>query len=302
MAVDRVDPADWLLDRRYSRRTTVYDLAWQPRRRTHRRQRVLKAAVVYLASASSPTSSSATSTVSFLSAPCFSWVCWIVPDNVKVNQMFVVTNGLAMGLLPFDWGQIAFNGSPLPISFWAAANIGATIVSLLYTNVWYSAYLPSVSSHSFDRRGKSYNVSRVIKAHSSFNLQAYYNPFFLSPPLLFLTVSRSHRSPPLSRIPTSSIPDIHARLMPVYKEDPDWWYLFIFLTMLLFGIVAIKVWETQFSVWAFVLAFLISFVYTVPIRVIQAITNQQVGLNVITELIIGYALPGHPIAMTMFKA
>lgn len=34
---------------------------------------------------------------------------------------------------------------------------------------------------------------------------------------------------------------------------------------------------------------------------IQAITNQQVGLNVITELIIGYTLPGRPIAMMMFK-
>jgi len=42
-------------------------------------------------------------------------------------------------------------------------------------------------------------------------------------------------------------------------------------------------------------------VYTVPIGVIQAITNQQVGLNVITELIIGYALPGRPIAMMLFK-
>lgn len=34
---------------------------------------------------------------------------------------------------------------------------------------------------------------------------------------------------------------------------------------------------------------------------IQAITNIQVGLNVITELIVGYALPGRPIAMMMFK-
>lgn len=41
--------------------------------------------------------------------------------------------------------------------------------------------------------------------------------------------------------------------------------------------------------------------YTIPIGVIQAITNQQVGLNVITELVIGYALPGRPIAMMMFK-
>jgi OPT family oligopeptide transporter len=34
---------------------------------------------------------------------------------------------------------------------------------------------------------------------------------------------------------------------------------------------------------------------------IEATTNQQVGLNVITELIIGYALPDRPIAMMLFK-
>lgn len=45
----------------------------------------------------------------------------------------------------------------------------------------------------------------------------------------------------------------------------------------------------------------IAFVYTIPIGMIQAITNTQVGLNVITELIIGYMLPGRPIAMMMFK-
>ena len=42
-------------------------------------------------------------------------------------------------------------------------------------------------------------------------------------------------------------------------------------------------------------------VYTVPIGILQAITNQQVGLNVITELIIGYLLPGRPVAMMLFK-
>jgi len=44
-----------------------------------------------------------------------------------------------------------------------------------------------------------------------------------------------------------------------------------------------------------------AFIYTVPISLIQATMNQQLGLNVITELIIGYALPGHPIAMMLFK-
>jgi hypothetical protein len=89
-----------------------------------------------------------------------------------------------------------------------------------------------------------------------------------------------------------------------------------------FGVIAIEVWPTQMPVWALVLALLIgefflppctygtasntplinpAFVYIIPIGMIQAITNQQVGLNVITELIIGYALPGRPVAMMMFK-
>ena len=44
-----------------------------------------------------------------------------------------------------------------------------------------------------------------------------------------------------------------------------------------------------------------AFVYTIPIGVIMAATNVPVGLNVITEFIIGYALPGRPIAGMMFK-
>jgi OPT family oligopeptide transporter len=45
----------------------------------------------------------------------------------------------------------------------------------------------------------------------------------------------------------------------------------------------------------------LAFLYTIPLSVIRATTNQQPGLNVITELIIGYALPGRPIAMMLFK-
>jgi hypothetical protein len=46
---------------------------------------------------------------------------------------------------------------------------------------------------------------------------------------------------------------------------------------------------------------MVAFAYVVPVGIIQAITGQQVGLNVITELIVGYAVSGHPIAMMLFK-
>ena len=43
------------------------------------------------------------------------------------------------------------------------------------------------------------------------------------------------------------------------------------------------------------------FILFVPIGVIRAISNQEVELNIASELIIGYILPDRPIANMMFK-
>ncbi|KAF8257802.1 OPT oligopeptide transporter protein-domain-containing protein [Lactarius quietus] len=259
----------------------------------------------------------------FTALSSFSWVCWIAPNNVKLNQLFGVTHGLAMGVLTFDWGQItAFTGSPLPTPWWAAANIGIAVVFftwflvpiLYYTNTWYSAFLPIVSSQSFDNTGSPYNISRIINDDSTFNIEAYkaYSPIFISVTfaifygLSFATITSAithtliyHRKQIWNRARRQ--PDIHARLMSVYKDVPDWWYLTLFCTMFGFGVAAIEIWHVDLPVWAFILVLIIGFAYTIPVGIIAAMTNQDIGLNVITELIIGYLLPGRPIAIMMFK-
>ncbi|THH12088.1 hypothetical protein EW145_g232 [Phellinidium pouzarii] len=256
----------------------------------------------------------------------FSWVCWIAPNNIKINQLFGYSSGLGMSLITFDWSQIAYIGSPLATPWWAEANIAAGFVFffwfltpvLYYSNVWYAQYMPISSRNSFDNTGNSYDVSRILNSDSTINLEKYrsYSPLFLSTTfaisygLSFASITATLTHTLLyfrkqiwvqSRRAMHEQPDIHARLMSVYPQVPDWWYMIIFLSMFVFGIISIEVWPTQFPVWAFVLSLIISFFYTVPIGMIQAITNQQVGLNVITELIIGYALPGRPVAMMMFK-
>ena len=40
----------------------------------------------------------------------FSWVCWIAPNNVVVNQLFGYVHGLGMSLITFDWAQISYIG------------------------------------------------------------------------------------------------------------------------------------------------------------------------------------------------
>ena len=51
--------------------------------------------------------------------------------------------------------------------------------------------------------------------------------------------------------------------------------------MLLFGAgaVAIEVWETGMPIWGMVVSIFIAFVYIVPTGMLQAITNQQIGLK-----------------------
>lgn len=256
----------------------------------------------------------------------FSWVCWIAPNNRTVNQLFGYSSGLGMSILTFDWAQITYTGSPLVTPWWAEANVMAGFFfffwivtpALYWTNAFYTSYLPVLSSGSFDNTGAPYNVTAILNPDLTLNVDKYraYSPLFLSATfalaygLSFASITATLAHAFLyfrkqiwvqARRSLHEQPDIHARLMSRYKQVPEWWYAVIFVVMFVFGVLSIELWPTQMPVWAFVLALIISFVYIVPIGMIQAITNQQVGLNVITELIIGYALPGHPIAMMMFK-
>ncbi len=64
----------------------------------------------------------------FTALSTFNWVCWIVPENVVVNQLFGTASGLGMSIFTFDWAQIAYIGSPLATPWWAEANIAGSMV------------------------------------------------------------------------------------------------------------------------------------------------------------------------------
>ncbi|GLB36767.1 putative oligopeptide transporter [Lyophyllum shimeji] len=256
----------------------------------------------------------------------FSWVTWIRPDDPTIAALFGYVHGMGMSVITFDWSQIAYIGSPLATPWWAEANIFAGFVFffwfltpvLHFTNTWFGLYMPISSRTSYDNQMQPYNVTRILKPDSTIDIEAYhaYSPLFISTTfaisygLSFASITATLVHAFLyfrkqiwvqSRRALHEQPDIHARLMSRYPQVPEWWYLIVFLSMFVLGVISIEVWPTQMPVWAFVLALVIAFTYIIPIGMIQAITNQQIGLNVITELIIGYALPGRPVAMMMFK-
>uniref|UniRef100_A0A060SX18 ARAD1A01166p n=1 Tax=Blastobotrys adeninivorans TaxID=409370 RepID=A0A060SX18_BLAAD len=257
----------------------------------------------------------------------FSFPSWISPDNVVMNQLFGTQSGLALIPITFDWNQIAgYIGSPLVPPYFAIANVLAATALVFwvvcpiihYSNVWYGHYLPMSTSDIYDRFQHIYNVTRILTPDHELDEEKYseYSPLFL-PTTYAMAYCVSFAAITAAIVHTilydgkdvlyywrnsqSEPDDVHMRLIKRYKEVPDWWFAVCFVVFFAMALVSVRVWSTQLPVWALILALVLAFVCLIPVAIIFALTNIQVGLNVISELIVGYAVPGKPVAMMMFK-
>ena len=70
--------------------------------------------------------------------------------------------------------------------------------------------------------------------------------------------------------------------------------------MLAMGLFTVLAYPTKLTWWAYLLAVCISYGFSLPIGIIEAVTNNRIGLNVLTELIYGYIQPGRPLALMMY--
>lgn len=257
----------------------------------------------------------------------FTFMTWIYPQNPVINQLFGGSTGLSLLPITFDWTQVVgFVGDPLIPPWPAIANtlggvvifyvIGAAL--LHYSGVWYAPFLPMSDAITYDNTGASYNVSRVVTPELTLNEAAYkeYSPLFMTTNfamtygLSFATIASLlmytwlyHRKLIWSqfRNSTGEKPDIHMKLMAKYPEVPGWWYSSIFFATAFASLIVILSYPTEFTWWAFLISITIATIMSIPIGIVQAITNVQIGLNVITEFIMGYMQPGKPLALMLFK-
>ncbi|KAF8350168.1 OPT oligopeptide transporter protein-domain-containing protein [Amanita rubescens] len=249
----------------------------------------------------------------FTALSVFNWVCWIAPQNVVINTLFGTSTGLGMSVLTFDWSQIAFIGSPLVTPWWSELNTAVAFVVmfwfltpiLYFSNAFNSAYFPVSSFTAWDNTGAFYNASAIPTAN--------YSPLFMSITLVMaygaafgaFTSVLVHTFCVISsrrfRTSLKDERDIHSRLMQAYPEVPFWWFGAVFAICLLFLLVAIEIGKTQLPIWAAFIALIFVLVLSLPIAMLVAITNQQIALQVIYEMVAGYMLPGRPVANVVFK-
>lgn len=95
----------------------------------------------------------------FQALSVFSWICWIAPNNVVVNQLFGVENGFGMSILTFDWTVITWIGSPLMIPWWAEVHIFTGFI-LFYWILTPILYYTNVSTSPLIFYGIGLNVMR----------------------------------------------------------------------------------------------------------------------------------------------
>ncbi|KAJ7806252.1 OPT oligopeptide transporter protein-domain-containing protein, partial [Mycena olivaceomarginata] len=182
----------------------------------------------------------------FQALSSFAFVTWIAPNNQKVNTIFGMNSGLGLIPISFDWTVITYAGAPLTTPFYVTANCFAAVAIfylgiapiLYYTGVWYSDYLPLLSSSTFDNTGASYNISKVVNADFTFNEAKYktYSPMYISSAyslsyalnfaaitgIIFHTyLYNGSEIWAKFRNSREGGEDIHKRLMNKYKDVPD---------------------------------------------------------------------------------
>ncbi|KAG0369042.1 hypothetical protein BGZ54_000550 [Gamsiella multidivaricata] len=253
-----------------------------------------------------------------------SWICWINPDNVILAQL-TGSNGLGIGTIALDWSAISAYVQPMTTPWFAQVNIlvGFVLVTYImvpwayYSNLWHSKNFPIVVPYLYLENGTYYDQSAIMDANGFFDEEAYkaYGPlrmdsFFalaygvgfagLAATIVHVMLYNGQEIVERWRSARAENEDIHCRLMRAYPEVPDWWYGLLFVVTVGLSFVTCVVWGYM-PWWAVFLALCLALIFVLPVGIVQAVTNQQPGLNIVTEYVIGYLLPGHAIANVTFK-
>ncbi|KAK1273268.1 Oligopeptide transporter 7 [Acorus gramineus] len=195
---------------------------------------------------------------------------------------------------------------------------------MYWHNVYKAKHFPIFSDGLFMSSGQKYNISSIIDSNFHLDVQAYERegPLYLSTffavtyGFIFasLTATISHVALFHGRYNREiwemskfafrkEKMDVHTRLMRVYKQVPQWWFLCVLLVNLSLTIFACEHYNHQLQLpwWGVLLACALAIIFTLPIGIITATTNQTPNLNVITEYIMGYMYPGHLVANMCFR-
>ncbi|ODV81732.1 OPT-domain-containing protein [Suhomyces tanzawaensis NRRL Y-17324] len=210
------------------------------------------------------------------------------------------------------------------------------ILIVYYSNNKWTAYFPINSNKLFNNKGEIYKVHEILDENNAFDNKKYlevgppyfsaanlvlYGAYFALYPFAILynfatewdsmktsfvniwTSITDSFKPALEKHSTYGrySEDPHCKMMSKYEDVPDWWFLLILLTSTLFAVICVLFYPTETPIWGVFFTILINFIFLIPITSIASVTGYSFGLNVLVELIVGYAIPNSGIALITLK-
>jgi hypothetical protein len=119
----------------------------------------------------------------FPTLTAISWVCWVYPKSITMQQIGSGLNGLGVGALTLDWSVVAsFLGSPLVSPFFATANVfvgyivfvyGMLPISYWVLNLYNASTFPLFSNDLYTGSGQLYNISAIVNDKFEIDMDAY---------------------------------------------------------------------------------------------------------------------------------
>ncbi|GAA95778.1 uncharacterized protein L969DRAFT_87803 [Mixia osmundae IAM 14324] len=253
-------------------------------------------------------------------------LCIALPRSEVVETFGSGYRGFGLGTLSLDWSVVgAFGGLFTP--WFASVNFFAGLVFMCWvfgpgmwlTDFWNASKFSSpIGSGLYDTSFSRYNVTAIINATDlSLDVAAYekqgailLTPFFaMTYAASFAILTAAVTSVicwnlDLIKDAVSSSPsdDIHVQLLEQnYPPVPHAWYISTGVITLAASCGLVLLYPMQLPVWALVFAVAIAAVFLVPLGIVAGITNTTIGLNVISELVAGFVIPGLPIGVITFK-
>ncbi|MCO5577077.1 hypothetical protein L7F22_030899 [Adiantum nelumboides] len=260
--------------------------------------------------------------------PTLSSIAILCIFNNQSHVSQVLSSGYkGFGILniSLDWNAIGSSG-PLYQPWWAALNFYSGISLMMYIimpiayfgfNFWKAKEFPSaLNSGLYDSEYKKFDVDSVMDDTNSLDLAKWKEkgPIYLTP---FFALTYGISFAILTSMCTHVVlwhwkdfnraffhpesEDAHNRLMKAYQPVPSSWYILTLVLSMTAAIILVATSPLQLPIWGLFLAVFIGLIFLVPVGLIRAVSDTSIGLNVITEFVAGYLLPGKPIANVTFK-
>ncbi|CAF1685686.1 unnamed protein product, partial [Adineta ricciae] len=203
-----------------------------------------------------------------------SWICMIKPSDYTLAQL-TDFRGLSLGSFSLNWFSLTyFLETPLVVPRWALVNIsiGFVIVAWIVTPIIYFRNVWNVRQNSISSSTGSVTSWSAMELVTTFTTVASLSAVFVH---MFLHHGKSLWDQIRNRSLDQKGNDIHCRLMALYPDVPDWWFLIVFVIAVVVIMIVSDV--SHMLEWYNVLfALSIPMTLVLPFGMVTSITGQLI--------------------------